>query len=224
MLIFLDIEQQLIKLYSDNGIETFYFDEFSDFVNRVKNQPLLYIKSVTEVNIQDLSNVVNTYYNQSEGNALDKMDNQTYYLQSQIKGSLVIPISDKKNIIFDKFGDCQQIDAKKYEIIKTSSVVRSMIKQGKLAIVGYKEMQKSLRRQRKDQEKIVQMQKMRDKKLDEIIIPADRRAEDVAADMASGGSSDGILGDITNDILNDPSEKLTPEQLNDMIRRGKMAT
>ena len=224
MIVFLDPQKQIIKFYSEKGLEQFEFDEVDDLAASIGKRQVLYVTGAMLATGQQIVDTVNAAIKASGGmrnDPLDELDNQTYYLQSLSPG--VLHIQDI-NVTFDGKGDCKQIDEEMAELIQESMVLRQLMKSGKIRIIDYAEMRKSARKQQRHREKFQKIrQASKDAELDSIIIKSDKpgSAEMLAAGMFSGG--DVPTTDITDSIINDPTENMTEEQLNELIREGKLA-
>ncbi len=227
MMVFLDQEKQMIRLYTEKGLENFEFDEVDDLAKVIGNKPVLYITNAIFTTSKLIVETVNGIIKQSAGQSggdLDDMDQQTYYLQSLIKG--VLHIQDI-NVTFEGPGDCKLIDEEMAELIKQSVVLRQMMKKNPpmIRIVDYAEMRKSSRKQQRSKEKFQKIrQAAKDRELDSIIVKTDRpgSAEMLASGMFSG-DDDVPTTDITDSIINDPTENMSEEELNEAIRLGKLA-
>lgn len=227
MIVFLEPDKQILRLYTEKGMEIFEFDEVDDLVKQIGKQKVLYITNAIETTGNMILETVNQMIKSSAGssnNQFDELDQQTYYLQSLSKG--VVHIQDI-NVTFEGPGDCKLIDEEMAELIQQSVILRQMMKKNPpmIRIVDYAEMRKSSRKQQKNKEKFQKLrQAAKDRELDSIIVKTDRpgSAEMLASGMFSG-DSDVQTTDITDSIINDPTENMTEEELNEAIRLGKLA-
>lgn len=89
MIVFLEPDKQILKLYTEKGMEIFEFDEVDDLVKQIGKQKVLYITNAIETTGNMILETVNQMIKSSAGssnNQFDELDQQTYYLQSLSKG------------------------------------------------------------------------------------------------------------------------------------------
>lgn len=212
MIVFLNVEQQLIEVYSAEGKEVFFFDETEDFEKYVKNKKCLYITEAHEVEAKDISHLVSNSIVDS-----DELNDGSMYLQSCASGYVVL---DELGISFDGKGDCKLIDEELQELMDQSRSVKVLLKNGKLKIIDYKEMVKASRKQARNRQKeSKKTQALRDEQLDSILADPSVSASDLA--LKGLGESeeinlDGISGDDGEVDMEDMME-VTPEQLKELL-------
>jgi hypothetical protein len=223
MIVFIDQPKREVKLYSEKGIEVYELEEVDELVTKIGKKKVLYVYQAMEVTGAQISETVNGLIAATAGqrSELDELDSQTYYLQSQIKG--VLHIQDI-NVTFDGFGDCKQIDEEMAGLIQESSVLRRLLKDQKVKIVDYGTMRRASKQQAKNREKFQKVrQASKDRELDSIIVKTDRPGS--AEMLASGMFEDGDVEttDITDSIINDPTEGMSPDELDAALKSGKFA-
>lgn len=225
MILFIDINRQVLKFYSEAGLEEFEFDEVDDLVAKIGKKKVIYVTEFLDASGPQIAQTVNALISRgaSSGNAsFDDLDNKTFYLQSCKQG--VLHIQDI-GVTFNGAGDCKQIDEEMAALIQESVVFRNLLKKGVVKIVDYTTMTKASRKQRRQQEKFQKVrQGAKDRDLDSIIVQTDRpgSAEAMASSLFS--KKDVEETDITDSIIHDPTANMSEAEIAEAMRTGKIET
>ena len=165
MFVFIDVNQQNIILFTDNGPVSIPFSSASDLFNYVNSEKIMYITEVVEATPEDVINVA--YSAMSETPAIDRGAPGATYLCSVFPGSVVIPGVELK---FENKYDIKILDEKLQQMIDNSVTLQSLIKQGKLKFINDNEKNILFVDKKQNLKKEVERQNRKDKKLDSIII------------------------------------------------------
>jgi hypothetical protein len=223
MIVLIDQDNGIIKLYTDKGLETFELDEVDDLVKLIGKKKVQWITNFVEASGPQILETVNGLIAQGAGqqSGFDNMDSQTFYLQSNKNG--ILHIQDV-NITFEGPGDCRLLDEEIYQCIQESAVLRALLRDKVVSIVDYATMKKASRKQQRQKSKFQKLrQSSKDKDLDSIIIQSDRpgSALDLAAGMFSN-DRDVVSSDITDSIINDPTANMSEAEMAEALRRGEI--
>ena len=229
MIILVDTREQKIKWYKDDGVEVYEFSEIDDLAEEIGDKNVLYVTNAIEASSLDLVDLVsqlsgNSIHMDASGLGLDALNTKMEFLQSTFGGTLHI---QDVSLTFHGPGDCKPLDEEMKELIRESTVFRLLLQQGKVKIVDYETMRRvSRKQQRKQNKNRKQIDAAKDKELDEIIVntsspgSAERAAEGM---FDKPGDNDVIETDITDSIINDPTNRMTPEQLDAALKSGTLA-
>lgn len=223
MIVFVEPQSGIIKLYSEKGLETFEFDEVDDLAKIIGKKKVQWITATVDATAAQIVETVNGLISQGAGNSsFDEMDSQTFYLQSNKNG--ILHIQDI-NVTFNGPGDCRIFDEDMYQCVQESAILRSLIKDKVVSIVDYATMKKASRKQQRQKSKFEKLRKeTKDKDLDDIIIKSDRpgSALDLAAGMFSN-DDDVKTTDITDSIIHDPEIEMSEEEYARAVKAGRFA-
>lgn len=226
MIILVDTNANLINLYKDDGIEIYEFAEVDDLIEEIGDNSVLYVTNAIEasgIDIGDLISKLDSHDINADdtGLGLNLLNADMKFLQSSIIGTLII---QDVNIIFNGPGDCKPLDDEMLELIEESITFRSLIQQKKIKIIDYNTMHRESRKQQRKQSKTrKKIDSARDKELDDILIKSSSVGSALKAAENMSSDSDIIETDITDSIINDPTEKMSPEQLDAALKSGKLA-
>lgn len=231
MVVFLDVEQGKIKIYDKDGIEEYFFDEIDDAALKIGEQQFLYVTNAIRTNAENLVDLVGELTYQGHQNqygagvALD--DSDTLYLQSCASGVLVI---EDIGVKFEGQGDCKEIDEEIYDLMQESTVLRSLLKSGKVKVVDYRTMINSSRKQDRIRRQFMKKRSdQEEKELNEIIMntnyPGGARAMAERGLSEQKYASDVDETDITNDIIEEEErmKSMSQEEINKAVQEGRLA-
>jgi hypothetical protein len=150
MIVLLDTERLLIKIYSDSGLQTLAFDQADALKEMTKRgEKILY---VTNGIATTADQVVDTVASFMEGRAANmRQSNEPLFLRSTLPGSMNIPgiynVCSKKreDLIFNNPFDAKAIEEvfRDYgkDVFKKNRTMRSLLKKGKLQIIAESELE-----------------------------------------------------------------------------------
>jgi len=228
-IVLLNVEGRTIKVYDQLGIEEFFFDELDELSKHMGKEKFMYVTNACTATVSDLMGVVQPFVDEFSGEqyAVDG-EAQINFLQSCVNGVLII---EEAGIKYTSRGECKEIDEEMYEIMQTSVAIRTLLRQGKLKIVDYREAtranRKTMRNSRKNDALMKESYAARDKSLDDIIVGSSSPGS--AASMAEAGIFNEVnedSDDVTDSIIREKEmmDSMSQDQLDEFIREGKLAT
>jgi len=157
MMVFVDVENQQILIYSDDGTKKIPFQDAQVISQYIGNQTVSYITNVIETNSIDIINLIRDITGQKEV-VSSVQTNNNIYLHYKEDGTILIP---DINIKFEGQSDCKLIDDEMKELIKQSSILQKLIKKEKVVVIGDYERQQlviqhkqEIKKEQKKKEKV----------------------------------------------------------------------
>ena len=156
MVVFVDVNTRQILIYDESGVRKIPFHDAHILTDIVGNQKINYVTNIMETNAAEVVDLVRGVSGQKPLTTTQRIippdlaedAQEATYLHSTSNGTLIIPDMDhqpaagEKGFIrralvrFEGIGDCRAFDDDMKEKIKTSSLLRSLIKKGTIEIVG----------------------------------------------------------------------------------------
>lgn len=177
MIVFLDMEKQEIKLYSDEGCKTIPFYQ-SDMLRVLagKGTPIIYVTQALETTSESVCELVDKISNKNSSNK----ENSSNKVSVNKKPSVLYVRSPKSsvhipdiNLTLDGANDFMPLSKlfAKYgeNILQEHQILSQLLKNGKIEIVDQGEIDLYWKKKQKEQE-------AKDKQLDSLIV--DKRVED----------------------------------------------
>lgn len=149
MVIFLDIQRQIVKIYSETGIRTLEFDNIDMLGDIVGRNKILYVTNAISVSAADIISTVNSIKSQIHKTRVNS--GEIMYIRNGTFGALTIPdvynksTRTKEDLVFRSSTDAKLLkdfyrDYGK-DVFETSPVMRNLLKKGNLQIVTEGELQ-----------------------------------------------------------------------------------
>lgn len=197
MMVFLDINNMEIQLYTVDGVQSFDFDNLDTFLEVVGNKPINYITNIMKVKPQEIASTVQSL---TENMDVEDDESDVRFIHSTNNGTLHIAEID---MVFTGPGDYKEVDEDVEEAYQSSFQFRQLIKNGTLKIINNRQRKKLLKDTQKNTAKSDKMkEKIEKQQLDSILVDSGINA----VDLAAGGVSDDTM-DITDEVLADTSEE-----------------
>ena len=165
MLVLIDLNKENIILYGEKGITSIPFYEAEALSSYSKNEKIFYITQALETNAQEVIKLVNQVKGQKSNSDVPET-NINLYLHSVSPGTVYI----NENFNFKGKYDCKLIDDEIKEIMETSPLLKSLIKDNKIKIIGEKSKQTLLQELKEEQNKIKELKEKEDAKLDALLL------------------------------------------------------
>lgn len=204
MVVFVDVKTRQILIYNETGVRKIPFHDAHILTAIIGNQKINYVTNVMETTAPEVVDLVRGISGQKPlqntqrviAPDLAETVREATYLHSISKGTLLIPDMDDKPapgekghvrqalIRFNGSGDCKLFDDDMKEKIKKSPLLRNLIKNGTIQIIGEQKKNEMLALSRVDMKKMISQQSARDEALSSIIM--DGRVEDWDGEIAGG--------------------------------------
>ena len=221
MVVLIDLEGNKVRIYGNDGLQEFEMTDVVGIEEAIGSANVYYITSAVEVNAQDIINLLASlsgkyvYENEDE-------DDGVKYFKSNMNGAVIVPDpfatgdNIKNSLIrFDHKNDCRVYDQ---SLVDKSPMLRVLLQQKKIEIIGRKQMKKAVAEYQKENIKKIKKQKdIEDKQLADIIIdgPVDKF-------MDSAGSIFNSSDDIdTSESIGDVMEETEEAKLIKQMGLGK---
>lgn len=219
MLVIIDIEQYLIYIYTKNGMQTLSLDQIEQIQEAIGDNLVYYVTNAVEADGPDIINLVNGL---SGKPAMSKQsyDNGVKYLKSNLSGLVIIPNPEAKGeeakiplITFNGKNDCRPYDE---EMVNKSSLLKTLIQNKKIEIVGSSGMKNALEKYQKENLKKLKKHKdAEDKQLSSIIL------DKPVSQFDPFENSDVETIDIESDVMGGYSDASEAENLIKKMGLGK---
>ncbi len=185
MILFLDVNEQKISLYKEDGITNIPFQNAGQLYDHVGNNDILYITNAIQTNAQEVISMV-----KSMGVEIQEeipVDTGVKYLHTPSEQTLFI----HEHLVFKGKYDAKFVDENMLEEIRNSKLLQQLIKTKKIGVIN------SFQRKKLKEE----YDKLEDTKIGSIIIDstvadfkegktgAAAHGDAVAIDLMSGGSA-----------------------------------
>ncbi len=184
MIVLLNIEQQSLELYNEDGINKIFFSNIEEIYNYISpDQKVYYVTNATETNLEEIIKLVDSI----TGRQTTIINSNIKYLQSVSKGPLNISDpnakADEDDVIL-RFINCYDLkiyDNNMEEKIKKYPILQNVIRSGKIKIINEIEKNKLLTQKRKENQKNKKKEGIKEKKEKSLII--DKPVADIADTM-----------------------------------------
>jgi hypothetical protein len=181
MVILLDVNNRLINVYTDNGLESFDFSNVNALNKYTAEEDVIYITNAVKTSIEDIKNTVNVI-SENLGDIQIKK-NEKSFIRS-VKGYIIL---DKLNLKLKGPLDFKPLSNFDKDFLNDTQI-KNLLKIKKIEIITESEIQKIIA---KDTQNKAKKQSKVDKSLDSILVPMGVKAGDAAVDIF-GGASDAI--------------------------------
>lgn len=198
MIVLLDMDNKVLNLYNEDGINKINFSNIEDIYNYISSEEkVIYVTNFMETNLSSIvktvSSIVGKVINTS-------FDSDFKYLHSTCKGPLNIPDPNAKpgseaviiNFV-DKY-DLKILDDHMENKIKTTPILMNSIRSGKIEIINEIQKNKILAGERKEKINKQKKQDKKEKTLESVIIKNSAPGSAVA-------SIDNVFEDKDDDII-----------------------
>ena len=179
MILFLNVNSNMIELYSEEGVVRIPFQNAGQLYNYVEeNSNILYITNAVQTTPVEVINMI-----KSMGVSVQDdmpVDTGIKYLYSASEGTIYI----NEFLKFEGQFDLKIIDEAMAQTIQTNPLLQQLIKNKKIGIIGERQRRKVMMHYKSSQEKKLEKQKQIDAGLDSIIVQTS------VADMVEGGIQD----------------------------------
>jgi len=187
-MLFVDVENRVIKDFSDKGVKIYEFDELEELVANIKSRRVMYITEIIDVSLTDFIKTIQGLIKE-----IDQEDDsdQPYFLQCTKKGSVII---QDIGLTFEGPADVKLIDEELHENLKNSVAARKLLKDKVLRIINYRTMQKSVKKESKAKaEYMSKRQSAKDAQLDDITIKDGAVGSSIALAEKMFDGDDGLV-------------------------------
>lgn len=193
MIVLLDINKQKLSLYREEGLIEIPFQEAATLPDYLEGKNVYYITNAIEVNAQDVIDMI-----RGLGVAVDVAEAASggnRYLCGMSDGTIYID----ENLKFEGKFDCKLIDEDLKQMIKMTPLLKTLIDNRKIKIIGENMKRKLMKEFKNVQNKQLEKQKMIDSELDNMILTMkvsdyegmedDNHPGAVEIDILNGGSA-----------------------------------
>ncbi len=179
MIVLLDVKEQNILLYKEDGLIKIPFNEASNIVEHIgENNKITYITNAIKVSPIDIINLIKNL-----GIKANKLNNvetsKNKYLCGTVDGMIFID----ENLKFQGKYDCKLIDDNMKNIIKQNSLLQTLIKNNKIKIIGEIGRSKLLKELNFLQKKEFEKQEKKAKKMDKLLQRTKNKGSIIVGDM-----------------------------------------
>jgi hypothetical protein len=143
MVIFLDIKRQIVKIYTEHGIQTLEFDNINMLPDIMGGRKALYVTNAMTVSSEDIVSTIKGIKKQIVQKRVDS--GEIMYLRNATFGALTIPdlynraTKEKEDLTFRSSTEAKVLNDfyRDYgkDIFETSPIMRNLLKNGKIQIV-----------------------------------------------------------------------------------------
>ena len=173
--VFVNMEEKIVEVYTETGIQQIEFEEIDTIKNRLGDRDIYYITGLKKTKADEISKLVynlqGKIFKESKNyNNLEEIGEEIVFLHNATKGVIFIP--DIELTLRGGF-DILQITGEFKKTLQSSVLAKKLILAGKLKIIGNKDRRSILRKLKKDE---AQRQSARDAGLDSIL--GDRDGDD----------------------------------------------
>jgi hypothetical protein len=133
MILFLDEQNKKVMIYTESGLREVYFSEINALSDIIGNEILLYITAAQEVSVNDVVSLVYQITGESEALEEQVEEDKLFYLWSNSDKPVFIEDAD---IRFLGRTDFKLYDKEMKQKIKESMTLSSLVRNGKIMIVG----------------------------------------------------------------------------------------
>lgn len=176
MILFLDVNKQVISLYKDDGVISISFQNAEDLFKYVRGKNFLYVTNATETNATEVISLI-----RSMGIPVQKAKPEKFtYIH--VAGEGVIPIDDK--LRFRGKYDAHPLTKELIQKIKESSLLTQLVETGKLEMIT------SNRRKELEEERV----REEDEKLGSILVDREELEK-------QGDHADAEVIDFTSEVV-----------------------
>jgi len=131
MIVLLDVNKQIISLYTRDGIVDIKFQDVGSLYNIVGGDDILYVTNAIKTNAQKVIDMVKSMGVKVKNNtSIPSYGKKTYI---HVKGEEIIPIDDL--LRFRGHYDAHPLTSELLQKIKESSLLQSLIKNNKLELI-----------------------------------------------------------------------------------------
>jgi len=148
MIVLLDTQKLMIKIYAEDGLQTLTFDNASMLRDIIGDKPVFYVTNGMAATADQITATVNSFMAQ---HAAPKVPNEPMFLRTTQPGAMNIPglynrLGKKKEdlIFFDPFDAKPLLDilrAYGKDVFETSPTMRTLLKTGKLQIIAQSDLE-----------------------------------------------------------------------------------
>ena len=159
MIILIDVKNQDILLYKEEGLIRIPFDEVNSIVEYTGEDKIPYVTNAINVSSDDIINLINSMGVKTYTSVVETSTNK--YLCGTIEGTMYID----ENLKFEGMYDCKLIDNDMKKNIKENSLLQTLIKNKKIKIIGDRGRSKLLKECKLLQKKELEKKEKNDKKM-----------------------------------------------------------
>lgn len=165
LILFLNVNSSMIELYGEEGIVRIPFNDAGQLYNHVEENNILYITNAVQTGPTEIINMI-----KSMGIAVEEqnipVDTGMKYLHSPEKGTIYI----NEFLKFEGEFDIKLIDEAMTQTIQNNQLLRQLIKNKKILIIGEMRRRKAMKNYKSHQEGVLEKQRKIDAGLDSIIV------------------------------------------------------
>ena len=189
MIILLDVKEQNILLYKEDGLIKIPFNEASNIVDHIEeNNKITYITNAIKVSSIDIINLIkNLGIKVNETIKGDVETSKNKYLCGTVEGMTYID----ENLKFQGKYDCKLIDDNMRNTIKQNPLLQTLIKNNKIKIIGEIGRSKLLKELIFLQKKEFEEQEKKAKKMDKLLQKTKNKGSIIVGDMDDDEDNDG---------------------------------
>lgn len=165
MILFLNVNNSTIELYGEEGVVRIPFSDAGQLYNYVEDNNILYITNAVQTEPVEVVNMI-----KSMGVVVQEqnipVDTGMKYLYSPDKGTIYI----NEFLKFEGEFDIKLIDEAMAQTIRDNQLLRQLIKNKKIQVIGEVKRRKAMKNYKNHQEGLLEKQKKIDAGLDSIIV------------------------------------------------------
>jgi hypothetical protein len=165
MIVLLDVNNQSIKLYKEDGMLQIPFRRVSELSSYLTGEKVFYVTNAMEVGVNDIINLIKDMGVEVEVPQMQPLGDNAY-IHNTSDG--VIYINEK--IKFEGKFDLKLIDEEMKQALKTFPIISQLIKNKKIEIINEYQRQMLLKEFKKAQQEQIELQKKQDEVLDKMIL------------------------------------------------------
>ena len=185
MIIFIDIKQRNIKVYSSKGMAVFPFDKVSDLSHKLRNvkEEILLVKKANKTNVEELSEIVSKLQGvKSAKKPKRKSYSKNEELYVHFVGPGGLSLNELDEITFQDPADFKPLKTLIANGLKEAEQCQALMRSGKIEVMSAKEMQEFTSEWYASREE----DKLKDEELDSIMPPPGMSVEQYMDEVEKG--------------------------------------
>jgi hypothetical protein len=163
MIVLLDMQEQALTLYGEKGQVEVPFSQAGRMFDYIEGDSVMYVTKAIEVNPSEIINLIKQMGVKIED---DVIDTGIRYIHTPGEGSIYI----NENLTFRGKFDYKILDSEMQQIIENNPLLKNLIKNNKIEIIGERKRASLDRQARKLREAQMEMQNLSDSQLDDMIV------------------------------------------------------
>ena len=165
MIVFLDVDKQMIDLYHKDGITNIPFTQANNLMRYMGEKKVMYVTNATETNAEEIINLIGSM-GFDTGISMAMMNSNNEYIHANADGTIYI----NDELKFEGKFDCKLVDEKMKNTIKRTPIVARLLADNKLTILNEFQKDVLMEEFKGFKQEQIQKQVAADARLDSIIL------------------------------------------------------